>query len=399
MSVKSLKLEDVVVALDDPEIQAAVAVLYPGAKNIFPLVEQQLTFELEGVTAAVSNALQRTMTQEIRGLAFHVQEEDIGVGPSAEYDPFMSPEFLQERIQNFPIRFGVRFSDVKDLTLRIEIQNPTHAVKSVYLGDFKTYMKGVPVELPLPLYNPTHKVADIQPGKCLKVHNVRVVESTGRIFTAASASVRGWQYPLDIPRRPKKETHFGSQGAAQSSGYMQSAFVATPRKFRVGSTIVAALKGSQTGKALPGDACSNILKRLRVVHGILERGVQAAEAKSGTPAFDAEAPDADNNYWFVRRGASDEPELGGGGGDLARLIGVLHLRGETRTITELIRDELNRLVPDIGSIGAAELPDSDAIQLTIRHRGDPEDLNRHVRQTLSNLLALFTSLQTQFGSM
>lgn len=393
MSVKNLVLEDVAVALDDPEIRAAAAALYPGAKNIFPLVEQQLSFELDGVSCAVSNAMQRTMTQEIRGLAFHVQEEDIGVGPIADYDPFMSPEFLQERIQNFPIRFGVRYSDVKDLTLRIEMQNVTHEVKSVYLGDFKTYVKDAPVELPLPLFNPTHKVADIQPGKCLKIHNVRVVESSGRIFTAASASVRGWQYPLDIPKRPKKETHVGTQGAAQSSGYTQSAFTANPRKFRVGSTIVAALKGSQTAKTLPGDACSNILKRLRVVHGILERGVQAAETKSETPAYGAEAPDADNNYWFVRRGAAEDAE------DLTRLIGVLHLRGETRTITELIRDELNRLVPDIGSIGAAELPDSDAIQLTIHHRGDPEDLNRHLRQTLSNLLALFTGLQTEFGSL
>jgi len=380
--VFDLKVTEVRVAEDDPEIRAACELLYPGRKNLFPLVQQELEFVLKDASSYLANALQRVMTQELQGYALFFDPGDVNPQQIDVHDKLMTPEFLKYQL-GVPLRLGTGPADL-DVTFELNVQNPGEDVLTVYAGDMKIFKAGEPYRPPLPYFNPTHEVGFVQPGRCLVVRNIRIVSSVARLFSAAALAVRGRQVPLDAPRLPREATHQGFQGDAERSGYVESPFVARPTEFRVGVTVPAALKGSQNARGLPAQACSLLLQQLRVVQRTIEAGGYGETA--------AAVEGSDSHYWLVVSGGKDtEGESG-----IPLLEGTLFLWNETDTLASLLKNELIQLVPDLAYAGFSQRPDANAVEFRANFRGAPEDFDRVMLQVVSNLGAVFTSLRGQF---
>jgi hypothetical protein len=410
MTASALKLDDIVMTIT-PEIQEAIAEVFPGRKNLYPLCQQHLSFELDKVPPSVSNAFQRVMTQELQGYAFHLDMKDVSTKRDGlPVDPFMCPEFMQLRIQTLPIRFGLEPSDVEDVTFRIRVQNGTDEIKTIYAGDMKILRGGKSYVPALPFFNPTHELAIVQPGSCLYVDNIRIVKSIGRLFTATSTSIRGRQVPLDIPELPREKTHRGLEGDAKRSGYVPSCFTTMANRHRVTVIIRAAMKKSRRAARLPADACNKILLSLRTIRGVIERGDERRallETHRVAGVSDAGAAEEDNNFWIIQKvGESlSEPtanrDTSSANRDTSseKVRGVLHLRGESETITELLRVEISSLVPDLAFVGGDPRYNTDSIQFTVDHHCTPEDLSKLLQQTVTNLVELFSGLEKQFASL
>lgn len=400
MAASALKLEDIELKLT-PEIREAIEEIFPGRKNLFPLGQQKLSFEVKG-PPSVSNALQRVMAQELPGYAFNVALGDCATKRDGlKVDPFMNPEFLQLRIRTLPIRYGLEAGEVEGVTFRIRYQNDTDTVKTVYAGDVKILRHGKPYAPPLPFFNPTNEIATVQPGTCIHVDNIQIVKNVGRLFTPCSTAIRGRQVPLDIPELPRERTHRGLQGDAQRSGYVPSTYTTMANHHLVTVIIRGALKGSRRAARLPVDACHKILFSLRTIRGVIERGderralLEIPGAKAKRPAEFA-AGEEDNNSWIIQK-VSDP-----GAGESAsaeKVRGLLHLRGESESITELLRVEIVSLVPDLAFAGSTTRYDTDAIQFEVVHHCSPEDLSRHLQQTVTNLVEMFTRLEKQLSAM
>lgn len=384
-TVSELAIAELGPDLQDPEVAAAVRALWPGRKNLFPLVPQELTFKISGVPPAVPNALQGIM-MEVPGYALHVEVEDItppGVG--VPVDPFMAPEFLQLVLQNIPLRYGLEARELEEVTFQLEVRNETSEVLTVSAGDLKTFRGKKPEALSSPLFNPTSIIAYVQPARCLQAKNIRIVESSGRMFANAAAAIRGFQRPLDLPELPRERTHRGIQGDAQRCGFAVNVMAVEARVHRVGVTIPVAARGSLAAKRLPARACNQILRGFRTMQGVIERGEAASQMA------EAASVQEDNNYWVVSEAAM------GGGGALSQ--GVLNLRGETRAFLELVRVELCSFVPDLVFVGADEQKAVNSIKVTVKHACAREDLGKIMLQVVRNLIDLFTDLGRQFGEL
>lgn len=383
--VSELVIKDVGPDFGDPEVREAFAAAFPGrdpGPSLVPLVQQEMEFRLDGSNPATAVALHRVMTQEVPGPYLHFDVEDVD---TASDDPFMLPEFLQLRVQNIPLRHGAQKQDFEGFEFRIEAGNDSPEVLTVYSGDLQVFKDGKPFKLSAPLFNPTHEIAFIQPGKSLRVGKIRVVESTGRVFEGAAPAVRGRHCPLDLKELPREATHRGFQGDAQRSGFVKGPFESYPAAFRVGVTIPAAARGSAAARTLPIRACNNILMRLRLVSRVVERAVRDED---GEDREEIEGPDAagESSYWEVK---SEE----------ALAVGLLHLQGETTTITQLLKIDLIQNVPDASFVGSSQRSDTNAIQLQFLHRCSAEDLSTLLLQSVSRQVEVFERLRGQFEKL
>ena len=368
-SISNLTLEDRVIDTRDPEIAAALAELYPHTKNPFPLCEQELSFVISGVRAAISNAFQRVMTQELTG--HHLTADIASMGETT--DPFMKPEFvIYQRIQNIPLVFGL--TDPASFEFRLDVTNDTKAVMAVHAGDIAV-VKG---KLTRPIFNPTIEVASLQPGKRIVIDKITIADGVGRVSAPANVAIRGRHIALDLKRLPKEKTHKGLQGDAQRSGFATPSTLADPKKFKVVVSIAAGERGSTKARGLPLQACNNIIMRLRQVMDTIDRSSDAASAAAKSAAV------ADMSSWSAEQ-AEDS--------DLS--VGTLNLRGETATIPELLRTELNIMLPDLAYCGIARSAETTTIGLQVSRHCDPAELQANVKHAAKNLMATFSSLRSQ----
>lgn len=373
-AVSDLTLESLAIDTADPEIAAALASLYPGIKDPFPLCEQSLAFTLSGVRAAVANAFQRVMTQELTGHYLTAEVESM----DKTTDRFMKPEFvIFLRIHQIPLVYGLERGE--ELEFSVDVTNDTRDVMPVHTGDMEI-TKGA---LSHPVFNPTIEIASLQPGMRLVIDRVTVAEGIGRMAAPANVSNRGRAIPLDLERLPRERTHTGLQGDAQLSGYVVPSTLAKPKKFRVAVSIPAARRGSTKARELPVQACNNILMRLRQAGEVVER---AAAADGAAPVA---AVASDISSWTVQ--AADSPATGE-----YMSVGTLQLRGETVTITELLRTELDELRPDLSYVGVHQGADLSTISVQYSRRCDPAELQDDMMIAIKKLIGVFTSLRGQF---
>lgn len=396
--VSKLELEDVTVAWEDPEISETLQELYPKIlasrernrrQSIFPLCEQTLSFELEGVDSAVSSAFMRVMCQELTGTYLHCPE---GILSTESTEEFIIEEFITYRIQNLPLRHNLPEDEWKNVKLGLEKSNPTSEVISVYAGDFKFYRDGKPFLPKQPMFNPTQQIAFLNPGKYIKIEGVTIAEGTGRIFTGASVAIRGTQRPLDMKELPREETHEGMQGKAQLSGYVASPLNFHPRRHYVQVTIPAALEGSRGARRLPLRAAQNLLRRLRMINTVIERSVSEEHIITSQKEIAIEGGGTDSSYWLVERSPEGESD--------AIIQGVLNLRAETQTVAQLLRETLvQKVIPSVSMIGVSTRVDTNAIQLKIRHRCSSEDLTTYLIRAVKDNIEMFGVLASQLEEL
>ena len=388
-SARALALEDRVIDVKDPEIAAAVAQVFPGRKNIFPLNQQELSFELKDVGAAYAAAFKRVMCTELPGPFLHFKDTDVEISETSE--PFMISSFLVLHISNVPLRHGLQREEYQGVTMHLAIANTTAEVRKVFTGDLVFQKDGKPYKPAAPFFNPTIQIAFVNPGKTLKIDNIRIEETTGRMFAAAQNAVRGRAIPLDLEEMPRERTHAGLQDDAQRSGYLmkRDGRVTLPRHFRVQVTIPAALRGSAAARRLPCRACDSMMSRLRSIDTIVKRAREAADESGEAGVSAAAMHDAESSYWMARLGTGEREGTS---------VGTLYLRGETESTTQMLKEALVE-TPEVTYVGAARKVEANAIQLAVNLRGEPDDLSALMLSAVDSCLTTLAKLRTDLKKM
>lgn len=367
------------------EISAALATIVAGrggggggggaggrAPYRLPLAKEHLAVELAGVPTAVANALRRTLLDELRGRCLTYGPGDFV--REASTDPFMvDDDFTRTRIRLIRLRPQISDAVVKDLRFAIDAENTGDTVISVYAGDM-VVTQGSFSE---PLFNPLYEIASLQPGRTLRINNIRIAEGYGYQDAVFSVACLACTRPLDLPEHPRAETHTPGGCATQESGYTVSSSVANPRRHLITAFIPAVTAGSGGTALVLIEACAVIMQRLRYIKGVLE----AARGRPGRG-------DGSSTHHSARAFFLVTPD------DEDRTKGVLGVRGETHTIGNLLSRSVSELMPDIGFAAYTCIPHEKMMRLTVRHAvSDPSEIGAIVARAVDHAYAVFGKIQ------
>jgi hypothetical protein len=323
------------------EIAEALAELVPDIVGVYrpPLAREIVNVELQGVPTAFANAFRRVLKDELKGrcLSFEIEDFD----HELTTDPFMyDADYVRTRVRMIPLRPQISKSIVETLRFSLDVANDSDTVLTVFAGDLAV-TAGV---LSAPLFNPTHELAFLQPGRELRIENIRIVEGYGNRDAAFIVAVRAAAVPLDLPECDPKETHAKDAPTAQQSGFKVSSLVANPRRHRITASLPAVPAGGDASATVLLDVCANIIQRLRYIRDVLEEG-----GGDGTATYHSV-----NAYFVITTGGKNTK-------------GVLSVRNETDTIGVLLARSIYELMPDIGFVAQTCIPHEKMMRLTVCH--------------------------------
>jgi hypothetical protein len=240
----------------------------PALRTLFgidrlPLAETTLELELKGVPTAVASAIRRAITDEMPGRTLQVPPDGFSFEDTT--DPYMLPPFVNQRISLIRLRAQISPDIIENLELELDVSNSSTSVLSVYAGDMKI-SKGTLTE---PLFNPTYKLATLQPGKRIAIRGIRITTGFGRDDSAYNVACCGINRPLDIEEFTRAEMCEEKGVAADWSGYKVSSLVANPRHHLVRAILPATTAVEAESRVILIDACANIISRLRRVAGAI----------------------------------------------------------------------------------------------------------------------------------
>lgn len=358
----------------NPDIAEALATLAPtSAAFRLPLAKVRVTVEVKGVPAAAANALRRALAGEHRGRCLTFDRN--GFRREETTDPFMADDdFVRTRFRMIPLRPQIPAETVRDLRLALHAANTTDEVLTLYSGDLEVAAGS----LPGAIFNPTHELAFLQPGRTLHIENIRIAEGFAHQDAAFASATRAGLKPLDIGEHPREATHSRGGSAAEQSGFVQSSLVANPRHHRVTCYIPAAPENPAAALSVVVDACAGVMERLRYIQGVLD----AALARSAAAQSRVGLTHRGSNAYFLVTPGPD------------RTKGVLVVKNETATVGNLLARSVYELMPDVAFAAYTCAPHEKTMRLTVEHTvPDPADVGGIVLRAVKHAYAIFATIQ------
>lgn len=357
------------------DVAEALRALVPGGRAKkgglrLPLAKEKLTIELRGVPTAVPSALRRVLAGELRGRCLTFDHE--GFVREETTDPFMADQdFVRTRIRMIPLRPQISEAVVKDLRLALTAVNDTAGVMTIYSGDLVV----VAGSLTEPIFNPTHEIAFLQPGRTLRIDEIRIAEGFGSQDAAFAVTSRAALKPLDLEEHPREATHGPNGAAAGQSGFRESSSVANPRHHEVSAYIPAAPENPAVSISVVVDACAAIMERLRFIQGVLDSALSRPAAPGGGLSHRVA------NAHFLVTGEQE-------------LKGVLTVKNETDTVGNLLARVLYELTDDIQYVGYTCVPHEKEMTLTVVHPvGEPSEIAKIMLSAVKHSYGIFSQIQ------
>jgi DNA-directed RNA polymerase subunit L len=306
------------------------------------------------------------------GFALQVPTEG-GFDTELTTDGFMLPQFVNQRLALIPLRAQIPADVTNRLRLRLDVTNRTASTLAVYAGDLEV-TEGA---MPEPLFNPTFKLAFLQPGKRLVINGIHISTGYGRDNGAYLVARNARYRHLDLPEYSVEETHAAGGVAADASGYKVSSLAANPRHHLLSATLAATAADLGEVRAVFADACANVKDRLRLIANTVER---RPEASADVGAGFAGHRGVQYTVVQLEAGLSE---------------GILQVPGETHTIGELLKRAVFELTPDIANVSYIVVSHENRLVLSLRHT---EDITRILLGAIRHSIAVFDTLQRGIAS-
>ncbi len=327
-------------------------------KEIFDIKELPLTnayveLEVKNISLAFINAIRRVITDEMLGYALTVDFSCFDTVKTT--DVFMLPQFVNQRIELMPLKPTVYKEDIKNLEFKLDKENKTTSIMSVYSGDL-TIVKG---KLSQTIFNPTFKICILQPNKRIVINNIKITSGYGRNNAKYMVARCGTYHHLDIPMYSDDEINKQDGVAHDLSGYKISCMVSDPRHHLLSFTI---------------PACSNIneIKPIIVMAfiNIKDRLNNVLQAISDTQSK------CNITYNVIKVEGVNE--------------GNLQILGETHTIGELLKRSVYDFDKDISYVAYNIVPHENRLNFTIRCNSD---VNNIFKSTIKQLITTLDNMQ------
>lgn len=317
-----------------------------------PLANCILRFRVDGAPPAVPNALRRAMVDELPGRYLAI---DGFVSVEGSTDPLMFDQFVRNRLMLIPLRPQLPEELARQVTFRLDAENPTAVARVVHAGELEVASG----RLAAPLFNPTTELAVLQPGRTLRVDKIYIAQGQGREHAAAQVAARARIVPLDVPRRPRAETHAQAGPHRAASDFAVSTLVARPRSHLIEATVAAVPADMAVARTIPVDACALVRDRVAFVVAALEAWVDRAPAAPGA----GRAPTAGR---LPQASVMFSVADGEDGVRHATLV----VRGETMSVGALLEACAFEAEPDVAFVAAICPPHEGALRLSLSSRGD-----------------------------
>jgi hypothetical protein len=319
-----------------------------------PLAPVRFALELKGAPTAVANALRRALLDELPGHCLRVPPDGYDCLNS---DPLMLAQFVNHRIANIPLRPRIP-PELEGLRLELDVTNESSVPRVVHAGDLRVEGGS---KRPPPLFNPTHELALLQPGRRLRIRGIQVATGRGADDAAFQVGRRAVCRPLDLPQFEEAEIREKKGAACDASGFKVSTLEANPQHHEVSAWLPAAPAAGAAAevRAVLARACASIRERLRHLAPVVDQ--KGAGRRGAT-------------YAAVRL-------------ESGLLEGTLRAPGETATIGELLRRTAFDLAPRLANIKWA--PEEGGIVLTLSDR----DATRVLAAAIERAEATFAAIQ------
>ena len=219
------------------EISLKPKITDPDIVKLLPntLEPKFVSFEISGVSNAVSNGIRRTLLDEMPFIAMKM-------GDLKTDDEFLIPEMIEKRIRMIPI---LQTTPLKT-TFTLNARNDTRVVRDVKSSEIKSNKQALP-------FDGTYTLFTLRPGKQAQISEITIVSNYGHI-DAAHCQVSS---PASVALDQEPINSYTGTGISVS--------VSNPRKWRI-SFITT---GGEDPQKLLRDACDNLVERLRGVKQIL----------------------------------------------------------------------------------------------------------------------------------
>ena len=276
-------------------------------------------------------------------------------------DPFMVPQFVLGRLRLIPLRPGAAASAAGG-HYRLDVRNDELTARHVYSSELEwvrdppkkggaetdwstdlawtegsswadeveTVTAGAAPAVavtvaggaaPTRIFNDSFELALLQPGRRLRVENIRVVAGRARDGVQFSQCRRAAYTHLDLEQLPLSETHDAEGSALDLSGYVESSATANPHRHRLTLVVPATATVAEARLVVVGLARGLVARLARIRDGF------AAAQKGPRPAAAVSAAAVSAVGWTEATLASGLRE------------GRLLLAGETHTVGTLLMRE------------------------------------------------------------
>jgi len=355
--VENIKIQYNVI---DPSLKPVMNDLY-GISEL-PLCPAELDFDLKGVNYAISNAIRRVMCDELPSYCLAI-DESIMTSEQCN-DPFMFDQVVRGRIQLIPLVLGITDEIAKSIKFDLDFENKETYPLYVHSGD----MRMVSGRQTKPIFNPTFRLALLQPSTYIHLKNIFITSGIGRDNAAYQLMCQTSSVALDIPMYPKDQTHPCSAPHEGESGYTVSTLVADPHDYQIHGVIPATYPNDDERiLQVPIRACQNIIDRLRMIYNALTE--KQREEVVFTP--------------FSEKSAQNES--------------LLKVKGETHTIGNLLTKMIFDHYPELKFVGYTCNRFENEMKLTITHDASI-DCQKVLFETIDRCIKIMEKIKTQFIS-
>ena len=321
-----------------------------------PIADAEVEVIIKNISLAAINGLRRVLTDEMHGCILRVPID----GYKLESDELtMYPQFVNQRISSLRLRPMIQDDLINELELSLNVHNLDSIVKDVYAGDLSVTAGKLPE---LPLFNPTVKLATLQPGKKIVIKNIKLARGYGTDSGLYNVVARASFTHLDIPQHTENEMKNEDGAAIDLSGYKVSSLVAKPREHKL-MFVVPATSSNYRAEViyLLSGACDVIKNRLRLIESAITN-------KTHNKSI----------HYAVVKQASGFYE------------GILQIPGETHTIGQLLRETVYNIDNKVSNVTYETISHENKLIFTVRYAND---ITKLLVKAINYLISVFDDIQ------
>lgn len=343
----------------------------PKLKEIFdidklPMATARVAMEMKGIPTAMVNAFRRTLTDEMIGHTLQISDDGWNTQETTEL--FMLPHFVGMRISSIRLKCQIPSETIRTLKLGLDMVNASGAPLSVYAGDL-VVKEGNMKET---LFNPTYRIAVIQPGKRMVIDEIKIVTGVGKDNGLFNVTCCAAFRHLDLEEYTDDEIRQKDGVASNSSGYKQSSLISNPKHHLLTFDVPA------TGKDYVNDVFTLLKDCIITIRDRLQSILNAIDKSEGG--------DKDVSGSIHKSGIQHTCiKLESGLNE-----SVLSVPNETYTIGELLRRYVYEIVPEISGVSYEVISHERRLVLTVRNGSDTTSI---LMNTIYYILEVLSELE------
>lgn len=252
VKIKNVKIEELSFAkkMTDKNFKRCLdyaKMVNPKCMDFLPKApKHSVSFELSESTTDFANCIRRSLMDEVVVYSMTVVDTDVQTD-----DRFILSDYLQKNIELVPFLQDITESEIKDLTISIDVKNTTDDLRTIYTGDIDIHVKSKKVDTSKYIC-PTIALIQLRPASFLKIDTISISHGQAKYDSGQFLLLANVSYEiLDV--QPLLEGKHETKG--------ESSLNSEPAHFRIGYKTHRNIKPKQ----VMTKCCDELIRRFRAI--------------------------------------------------------------------------------------------------------------------------------------